>query len=96
MTTSDGPGPAWRAQQVRTKQEMLTVLGERIRALRTAKRWTCERLAHETSLTIATVSKAERGRGDMLLSTVLLIIDGLDATPCALLAGITTPPKKRS
>jgi transcriptional regulator with XRE-family HTH domain len=46
---------------------MLTAFGERVRALRIAQGWSGERLARESSLTISTVSKTERGEREPLL-----------------------------
>lgn len=67
----------------RSGQEMLTVVGERVRALRIAQGWSGERLAHESSLTISTVSKTERGEREPL-STVMLLMGALAVTPAEL------------
>jgi transcriptional regulator with XRE-family HTH domain len=75
---------------------MLTAFGQRVRILRIAQGWSGERLAQESSLTISTVSRTERGEREPLLSTVMLLMGALAVTPADFLADIPVPPKKRS
>lgn len=80
----------------RPEQEMLNTFGKQVRSLRIARGWSGERLAQQSSLTIATVLTIERGGQEPLLSTVMLLMDALAVGPAELLADIRSPPKKRS
>jgi DNA-binding XRE family transcriptional regulator len=76
--------------------EMLMAFGQRLRLLRAAQGWTSERLARESSLTIRTVLRVEKGEQEPLLSTVMLLSSALDLTPADLLLGLPVPLMKRS
>jgi len=75
--------------------EMRATFGRRVRELRTARGWSGERLAQESSLTSSAVSHIERAISEPLLSTVLLLIETLEVSPAELLTGIPAPRVKR-
>jgi len=77
------------------RAEMLSAFGERLRELRSARGWTSERLAQESSLTVSSVSNIERALQEPRLSTLLLLIETLDVRPAELLAGIPVPRRTR-
>lgn len=63
-------------------------LGENVRNARQALGWTQEDLSAETGLAVVQVSRIERGKREIRLSTLIRLIDGLGTTPDALLAGL--------
>jgi transcriptional regulator with XRE-family HTH domain len=73
------------------RAEMLRVFGERLRELRSARGWTSERLAQESSLTVSSVSNIERGLQEPRLSTLLVLGETLEVKPSVLLEGIAVP-----
>ncbi len=75
------------------RAEMLSVFGERLRKLRSARGWTSERLAQEASLTVSSVSNMERALQEPRLSTLLLLVETLEVQPSELLMGIPAPHK---
>jgi transcriptional regulator with XRE-family HTH domain len=74
---------------------MLRVFGERLRELRSARGWTSERLAQESSLTVSSVSNIERGLQEPRLSTLLVLGETLEVKPSELLEGIAVPRRAR-
>jgi transcriptional regulator with XRE-family HTH domain len=74
---------------------MLSVFGERVRELRSARGWTSEQLAQESSLTVSSVSNIERALQEPRLSTLLLLIETLDVRSEELLEGITAARRAR-
>lgn len=62
--------------------------GANVRAARLARGWTQEDLAAETGLATVQVSRIERGKREVRLSTLLRLIAALDAAPNDLLRGL--------
>ena len=59
--------------------------GERVRALRTKRGWTQERLAEEAKLNAVQVSHIERGANEAKLTTVFRLARAFDMTASELL-----------
>jgi transcriptional regulator with XRE-family HTH domain len=62
--------------------------GRNVRAAREARGWTQEDLAYEASLASVQVSRIERGRREIRLSTFLKLVRALDLDPNELLKGV--------
>jgi transcriptional regulator with XRE-family HTH domain len=62
--------------------------GENVRAVRKAKGWTQEDLAHESGLATVQVSRIERGVREIRLTTLLQLLAALDASPELLLGDL--------
>lgn len=62
-------------------------LGQNVRAARKARGWTQEELAHQTGLTSVQVSRIERGRREIRVTTLLKLMDALDVSADDLLTG---------
>jgi transcriptional regulator with XRE-family HTH domain len=63
-------------------------LGENVRRARLARGWTQEELADRTSLAVVQISRIERGRREVRLSTVIRLIEGLELAPEVLFEGL--------
>jgi transcriptional regulator with XRE-family HTH domain len=62
--------------------------GENVRTARKARGWTQEDLAHKSGLAPVQVSRIERGVREIRLTTLLRLMDALDASPDLLLDGL--------
>lgn len=62
--------------------------GENVRLARHQRGWTQEDLAGETGLAVVQVSRIERGKREIRLTTLLRLLDGLDVQPETLLDGL--------
>lgn len=62
--------------------------GENVRRARNEHGWTQEDLAAKTGLAVVQVSRIERGKREIRLSTLIRLVDGLETTPEVLLAGL--------
>jgi len=62
-------------------------LGRNVRAARKARGWTQEDLAHQTGLTSVQVSRIERGKREIRVTTLVKLVKALDVTPAELLDG---------
>lgn len=62
--------------------------GRNVRALRLARGWTQEDLAHETGLAPVQVSRIERGRREIRLTTFLRLVRAFGVSPGELLGGL--------
>ncbi len=69
-------------------EQALIRLGDNVRAARKARGWTQERLAEETDLAVVQVSRIERGRREIRLSTLLRLVKALEISPNQLLEGL--------
>jgi transcriptional regulator with XRE-family HTH domain len=67
---------------------LLEQFGENVRRERRERGWTQEDLAAKTDLAVVQVSRIERGKREIRLSTLIRLLDGLEAEPDALLAGL--------
>lgn len=65
--------------------------GARLRAARTAKGWTQERLAEASGLHFTYVSSVERGERNISLRNILRLADALDVDAGPLVSRIASP-----
>jgi transcriptional regulator with XRE-family HTH domain len=70
---------------VETAQERF---GERVRQLRKEKGWTQEDLAGRSGLAVVQISRIERGVREVRLTTILRLLQALEAEPNDILAGL--------
>jgi transcriptional regulator with XRE-family HTH domain len=56
----------------------LVRFGQNVRAARLARGWTQEQLAHETGLASVQISRIERGKREVRISTLLRFVKALD------------------
>jgi transcriptional regulator with XRE-family HTH domain len=70
-------------------ENLLQQFGENVRQARRERGWTQEDLSGETGLAVVQVSRIERGKREIRLSSLIRLIDGLDIEPETLLAGLT-------
>lgn len=73
------------------REASLEAFGQRVRAARHAQGWTQEQLSRNTGLAVVQVSRIERGKREVRLTTVLRLIAALQVTPDDLLGGIDPP-----
>jgi transcriptional regulator with XRE-family HTH domain len=62
--------------------------GENVKQARLDKGWTQEDLAERTDLAVVQVSRIERGKREIRLTTLLRLLDGLELQPAVLLDGL--------
>jgi transcriptional regulator with XRE-family HTH domain len=62
--------------------------GQNVRTARLARGWTQEDLAHKTGLASVQVSRIERGRREVRITTLLRLLSALDLAPNELLDGL--------
>ena len=62
--------------------------GQNVRAARAARGWTQEELAHRTGLASVQISRIERGKREVRLTTVIRLLQALDSRPAELLDGL--------
>jgi HTH-type transcriptional regulator/antitoxin HipB len=63
----------------------LQQFGANVRAARAARGWTQEDLAHRSGLAVVQVSRVERGKREIRLTTLLRLLEALEAEPDELL-----------
>lgn len=62
--------------------------GENVRRARHERGWTQEDLSAKTGLAVVQISRIERGKREIRLTTLLRLLDAFDVPPDALLHGI--------
>ena len=62
--------------------------GQNVRQARLARGWTQEDLADRTGLATVQVSRIERGRREVRLTTLVRLVRALDVAPSDLLRGV--------
>jgi transcriptional regulator with XRE-family HTH domain len=62
--------------------------GANVRQAREDRDWTQEDLSGETGLAVVQVSRIERGKREIRLSTLVRLLDGLEIEPDVLLSGL--------
>ena len=67
--------------------------GENVRRARHERRWTQEDLSGKTGLAVVQISRIERGKREIRLTTLLRLLDAFDLPPDALLEGIARQPR---
>lgn len=68
--------------------DTLQLFGANVRAARLARRWTQEDLAHRSGLAVVQVSRIERGKREIRLTTLLRLLAALETEPDELLRGL--------
>jgi HTH-type transcriptional regulator / antitoxin HipB len=63
-------------------------LGENVRDARKERGWTQEELSARTNLAVVQISRIERGKREIRLSTLIRLLDGLEVAPEILLHGL--------
>ena len=63
--------------------------GQNVRAARLARGWTQEELAAQSGLAVVQVSRIERGKREVRLTTLIRLLAALEASPATLLKGLT-------
>ena len=63
-------------------------LGENVRDARNQRGWTQEELSDRTKLAVVQISRIERGKREIRLSTLIRLLDGLEVAPNVLLDGL--------
>jgi HTH-type transcriptional regulator/antitoxin HipB len=63
-------------------------LGENVRDARRERGWTQEELSAKTKLAVVQISRIERGKREIRLSTLIRLLDGLEVAPDVLLRGL--------
>jgi transcriptional regulator with XRE-family HTH domain len=72
-------------------EEALARFGQNVRAARKARGWTQEELAERSGLAPVQISRIERGKREIRLSSLLRLMGALEANADALLAGVAAP-----
>jgi transcriptional regulator with XRE-family HTH domain len=67
---------------------LLQQFGENVRQARHERKWTQEDLSGATGLAVVQVSRIERGKREIRLSSLVRLLDGLDVQPDVLLRGV--------
>ena len=62
--------------------------GQNVRTARLARGWTQEDLAYKTGLATVQVSRIERGRREVRLTTFIRLVNALGVDPADLLKGV--------
>jgi HTH-type transcriptional regulator / antitoxin HipB len=70
-------------------------LGENVRDARKERGWTQEELSARTKLAVVQISRIERGKREIRLSTLIRLLDGLEVAPDVLLRGLYTGRTRR-
>ena len=62
--------------------------GQNVRAARLSRGWTQEELAGRSGLAVVQVSRIERGKREVRLTTLIRLLRALEVSPAALLEGL--------
>lgn len=76
-------------------EEALARFGQNVRAARLARGWTQEELAERSGLAPVQISRIERGKREIRLSSLLRLMDALNASADTLLIGVSSAPPRR-
>ena len=69
-------------------EAVLERFGTNVRVARLEREWTQERLARESGLAVVQISRIERGKREIRLTTMLRLLRALDVSPERLLEGL--------
>jgi transcriptional regulator with XRE-family HTH domain len=69
-------------------EALLKTFGSNVRSAREGRKWTQEDLSGKTKLAVVQVSRIERGKREIRLSTLVRLLDGLEVEPDSLLKGL--------
>jgi transcriptional regulator with XRE-family HTH domain len=85
-----------RLREASERTVLVRAFGERLRALRVAAGLSPSDLADRCRLSASTISKAERGPNEVSLRMILILCDGLNVKPDALIDNLPTPETRRA
>jgi transcriptional regulator with XRE-family HTH domain len=71
-----------------TVDEAIQQFGENVRRARRERGWTQEDLSARTGLAVVQISRIERGKREIRLTTLIRLLDAFDLPPEALLRGL--------
>ena len=71
-------------------EAVLERFGANVRAARLSRGWTQEDLAAHTGLTSVQISRVERGKREIRLTTLVKLLSALDVPPQQLLEGVAS------
>ena len=74
-------------------EKSLIRFGQNVRALRLAKGWTQEELSERSGLASVQVSRIERGKREVRMSTLLRLMKAFDVSADELLKGVPAPTR---
>jgi ribosome-binding protein aMBF1 (putative translation factor) len=77
--------PLWLSARTISGVDAVERFGANVREARRERGWTQEDLAHRTGLATVQVSRIERGRREVRLTTLLRLLNALEMTPNELL-----------
>lgn len=81
--------PLWLCcQTIRAVEAELQQFGANVRAARLARGWTQEDLAAHSGLAPVQISRIERGKREVRLTTIIRLLNALNAAPADLFAGL--------
>ena len=69
-------------------EAVLESFGANVRVARLEREWTQERLARESGLAVVQISRIERGKREIRLTTLLRLLRALDVSPERLFEGL--------
>jgi transcriptional regulator with XRE-family HTH domain len=69
-------------------EALLKTFGSNVRSAREGRKWTQEDLSGKTKLAVVQVSRIERGKREIRITTLIRLLDGLEVTPDVLLKGL--------
>ena len=75
-------------------EDVLQRFGQNVRTARLARSWTQEDLAHATGLAVVQVSRIERGKHEIRLTTLLRLLAAFEMAPGELLGGVRLDESK--
>lgn len=70
------------------REKVLLCLGANVRQAREARGWSQEELAHQAGLASVQVSRIERGKREIRVTTLIKLVKALDVPPDSLLEGV--------
>lgn len=71
--------------------DVIQRFGENVRQARHQRGWTQEDLSAKTGLAVVQISRIERGKREIRLSTLIRLLNAFDLPPEALLRDLLTP-----
>jgi transcriptional regulator with XRE-family HTH domain len=74
----------------------LKTFGANVRDIRNKRGWTQEDLSGATKLAVVQVSRIERGKREIRLTTLVRLLDGLEIEPDVLLKGLLQERSEKS
>jgi transcriptional regulator with XRE-family HTH domain len=76
---------------MRDMDDAIQQFGENVRSARHERGWTQEDLSARTGLAVVQISRIERGKREIRLTTLIRLLDAFDVAPETLLRGVVAP-----